>query len=474
MKVKLKQKNSKEKRTVYTVFYLFLALLVLTVGYLCYFLLFESYTVVNNTFNKRGEKLAAIVQRGSILTNDGTVVAETVVNEDKSETRVYPYGRMFSHVVGRMEKGLSGIEASQNIVLLTSNSNPLTKLLNNFVNQKNLGDNVVTTLDFKLQKTAYEALGEHKGVIVVMEPSTGRILALVSKPDYDPNSILSDWESLNENENAPLLNRATLGLYPPGSTFKTLTALAYFRQFGTTSGYEYDCNGEFTYQDMTIHCYNNRIHGQEDLFASYYNSCNSSFAQIATVLDRDFLKRVCNDFLFNQNISNNDMGINKSKFSLSTSSDMFTMLQIAIGQGQTQITPMQNALIAAAIANQGVMQAPYVIDRVEKSNGEVIKQYAPIKLATPVTKEEAALLGEMMRGTVTNGTGSKLITCSVSVAGKTGSADHKEGEKAHAWFVGFAPYESPKIVVSIVVESVGTGSEFAVPIAKKIFEAYFE
>lgn len=470
---KSRKTDQDNKREIFIVFYIFIGLFVCAAVYFTSYIMFESKTVVNSTYNKRTEVLAKRVIRGSILAKDGEVLAKTETLEDGTEQRVYPYDNLFSHVIGRMKKGATGVEASENITLLTSNTNSFEKILNDLVGQKSFGDNVVTTLDVNLQKVAYDALGNYRGAVVVMEPSTGRILAMVSKPDYNPNTLIEDWESLNSSEKAPLLNRVTQGLYPPGSTFKTLTALAYLREYGVDNTYEFTCKGEFKEANSVIHCYKNKAHGIEDIKASYYHSCNSSFANLATKIDPIMLKNVAEDFLFNQDLSI-AIGTSKSKCTITAETEMAVRMQTAIGQGQTQITPLMNAMITAAVANDGVMMSPYVVERVEQSNGEVVRKTKEKKLTTPMTSEEASYLADLMRSTVTDGTGSKLSSLSVKAAGKTGSADHKEGEKAHAWFVGFAPYENPEIVVSVVVESVGTGSEYAVPIAKEIFEAYFK
>ena len=173
----------------------------------------------------------------------------------------------------------------------------MEKLQNEFSGSKNIGDTVVTTLDADLQQAAYNALGDNKGAVVVMEADTGKILSMVSKPDYDPNYIVSDWSTLNtDEENSPLLNRATQGSYAPGSTFKIVTTLAFMRQNADYANYTYDCIGEITTGDTTIHCFGGTAHGYEDLRSSIANSCNSSFAHIGTLLDISgyrILRRPC-------------------------------------------------------------------------------------------------------------------------------------------------------------------------------------
>lgn len=468
------------KKPIFNIIYIFLGLFVLMMGYFTYFQIFRSNEVINSTYNKRQEVLAERVVRGRILSAEGDVLAQTVVDEEENETREYPYGEVFAHVVGRFSKGITGIEQAENIRLLTTNINSFEVMYADLRGVKSPGDNVVTTLNTKLQQIAYDALGNHRGAVVVMEPSTGKILAMVSKPSYDPNEIDQIWEELiAEDENSkdpesPLLNRATQYPYPPGSTFKLLTSLEFMRENITYKDYQYTCDGSIRYKDMTIHCYNNKSHGEEDLKLSFAKSCNTSFANIGKGLNVDSFYKLCEDFLFNKALPI-ALESKPSSFILQAgSSGEADAMQTAIGQGDTLITPLHNAMLAATVANGGAMMKPYVVDHIENAEGGTVKRYSPRMIGKPMTSTEAAYIGEMMRLVVTDGTGTKLKSLEVEAAGKTGSADHGEGEAAHAWFIGYAPYENPEIAVSVIVESVGTGSDYAVPIAKKLFEAYFK
>lgn len=462
-------------KSIFQIIYIFLGLFVLVMGYFTYFLMAKSNDVINSTYNRRQELLAERIIRGEILSADGDILARTVMDENGSEIREYPYQDLFVHVVGRYSRGIAGIEESENIRLLTSNINSAEKMYHDLIGEKSLGNNVVTTLNTELQQIAYDALGDHRGAVVVMEPDTGKILAMVSKPAYDPNVIDSQWDELvaDEETESPLLNRATQGLYPPGSTFKILTSLAYIRGNPSYLSYDYNCDGSIKFDDMVIHCYDNKAHGEVDLLQSFAKSCNTSFATIGKSLDLDQYYNLCENFLFNQNLP----------FTLTCSQSSFTLqkansstkeaMQTAIGQGKTLITPLHNALIAATVANGGIMMKPYIVDHIENANGSLVKKYIPKVYANLMTTGESNYIAKMMRKVVTDGTGKKLNDMKVKAAGKTGSAD-TEGKQAHAWFIGFAPYDNPEIVVSIIVENVGTGSDYAVPIAKKIFDAYFD
>ncbi len=466
------QKRERYNRSSVVFTYVFSFLLFGVIGYYSYFIITKGTTVINNSYNPRQDLLATQVTRGKILSADGNILAQTVTMDDGTEVRVYPYGSMFSHTVGRFLKGRSGIELSENFTLLTSNINGFEKLTNEFAGEKNPGDNVVTTLNTKLQQAAYDALGDYKGAVVVLEPSTGKILAMVSKPDYNPNTVSVDWENLVNSSNSVLLNRATQGLYPPGSTFKILTALEFMRENPDYDNYTYTCEGEGVFNHIAIHCAGNSVHGTESLLQSFKNSCNTSFANLGTSLNMDSFRAFCNSFLFNTTLPTS-FKTSASSFVLDGTTDLTDLPQTVIGLGKTTITPLHNALIAATIANGGVMMTPYFVDRVETADGDVVSKNRPQAYGSIISTNEAATITEFMKEVVNSGTGTKLNNMSVDVAGKTGSADYEIGKDSHAWFVGFAPADNPEIAISVIVESVGTGSAYAVPITKKVLEAYF-
>ncbi len=471
-----KEKNKKRKinSEIMNITYIFVGIFVIMLGYFTHFVAFKSKDVINNPYNKRQDLLSEHIVRGDILSADGKVLAYTKTDEEGLETRIYPYSNVFSHIVGRVNKGRTGLESSENFLLLTSNENGLKKIYTEIKGEKNKGDNVITTLNANLQEVAYNALGNNKGSVVVMEPSSGKILAMVSKPDYDPNKINVLWDDLvkDSEDNSALINRATQGVYPPGSIYKILTALQYMRENSNYEDYEYECTGKGVFNGVTISCYNNKVHGRVNLEQSFAKSCNTSFANIGTMLNMNSFKKLNESFLFNSALPTN-LIYNRSSFVLDGNSDIGEIPQTVIGQGKTGITPLHSALIVSAIANGGVMMKPYVVDRVENANNTVIKKYLPELYGTILKSEEATKLTSFMTEVVKNGTASALKNKPYEVAGKTGSAEHKKGKPAHAWFVGFAPATNPEIVVSVIVESVGTGSEYAVPIASKVFDAYF-
>ena len=205
-----------------------------------YFNVAVSEDFINSPYNTRQDTFSDRVIRGNIQSSDGEILATTNVYDDGTEVRSYPYANMFAHVVGYDSNGKSGLESEANFQLLSSHEFFLDQMKNEFLGRKNMGDTVVSSLSVNLQSAAYNALGDRRGAVMVMEPSTGRILAMVSKPDFDPNYLADNWDYLvNDETNSSLLNRATNGAYPPGSTFKIVTALDYFRKNGSLEGYTF-------------------------------------------------------------------------------------------------------------------------------------------------------------------------------------------------------------------------------------------
>lgn len=447
-------------------------------GYIVYFTVVRAGTFVNSPYNQRQDAFAKNVVRGSITDRNGNVLAETQVADDGTETRYYPYGSLFSHVVGYSDDqlGRTGLESVENFELLTSNAFFIEKIQNEFEGSKNQGDTVITTLDADLQQAASDALGSYKGAVVIMEADTGKILAMVSKPDYDPNDIASDWQTLNtDEENSPLLNRATGGSYAPGSVFKIVTTLAYMRQNSNYSDYSYNCSGSITEDGTTIPCAGGNIHGQEDLRSSFANSCNSSFANIGLQLDISGFRDTADDLLFNSPLPG-VLDYTKSSFVLDQDSPTSEIMMTAMGQGRTTVSPYHMALITQAIANGGTLMEPYLVDSVTNYTGTEVRRNVPKSYARLMTSDEASQLKEYMSAVVEEGTGSVLSGRSYTVAGKTGTAEYSsdDSDRTHSWFTGFTNVDNPELVITVITEgSDGSVGGRAVSIAGTILDSYY-
>lgn len=436
----------------------------------------DSQTVIANSANKRQDSFADKVVRGQILTSDDKVVAETKVSDSGEETRYYPYDNLFSHVVGYTQYGKSGLELEGNYYLLTSTANIFERVYKTLKEEKNIGDNVVTTLNYDIQKAAYDAMGSAQGAVVVMEPSTGKLLAMVSKPDYNANDMETVWEkaTAEDSTESMLVNRATQGLYAPGSTFKILTVLEYMRENSDYQSYSYTCESEGVFNSVSIHCAKQVSHGKVTLADTLAQSCNTSVANIGTTLDISKLNSLTETFLYNKDLPYNGI-YNKSSFKLTAKSDKSQIPQTVIGQGDTLITPLHNLLIISTIANGGVMMKPYLIDSIENYEGARVKKFTASSYGRIITADEATALTQMLEGVVNDGTASSYLGgLKYSVAGKTGTAEYGSDGNVNSWFIGFSNVENPDIAVSIVIEDADTVGIKAAQVARKVFDAYYK
>ena len=471
--------REKRKKSNYAIMAVSISVCALFLGLIFYFTTYSvshEEELINNSFNSRQQLLVEQNRRGSILSRNGDVLAQTVENESGKDVRVYPYGNLFSHTVGYTGNGKYGIESQANYDLLQAHITTTEKIQNDINGEKNPADNVITTLDTELQQAASDAMGMYKGAIVVTNPKTGEILAMVSKPDFDPETIAEKWDDyLNDTKSGVLLNRATQGLYPPGSTCKIVTTLEYIRENPDTyNSYGYTCKGRLTHGDDTISCYHGSVHNAVDLTKSFAKSCNTSFANIGLSFDRNSYKSTVEQLLFNSELPVKFL-YGKSNMSIDENTSDSDLMQNAIGQGKTLVSPFHLNLITQAVANGGILMKPYLISQVISADGEVIKSFSPEEYSEFMTPEESDVLKALMREVVVSGTGRKLNEASYTVAGKTGSAEFN-GVKSdsHAWFTGFAPVEDPEIAVTVIIEGAGSGGDYAVPMARRVLDAYFE
>ncbi len=471
-----KTTQRKNNREIMCVTWAFVLLFAAMTFYIAHYSVTHKQELINNSYNGRQKMLLAQNQRGSIYSADGDVLARTVTDAEGNDVREYPYGNLFSHVVGYASNGRLGVEAQANYYLINSNAPLSEKAALDIGGKKYPGDDVYTTLNVELQQVASTALGVYDGAIIVTEPSTGKILAMVSKPDFDPSQIETIWDDLVKDEDSSvLLNRVTQGLYPPGSTFKIITALEYMKENPDTyTGYQYQCNGSIKRGEDRIGCYHGSVHGSVGFTRSFAKSCNTSFANIGLSLDKSDFANTLDSLLFNQELPVSFLsGVSRIDVNEETSES--DMMQVSIGQGTTSITPLHLNMITCAIANQGILMKPYVVDHVQSSSGSKVKEFSASSYGKLIDPKEAGILKELMADVVEEGTASRLKGLSYTAAGKTGSAEYGtvKGD-SHAWFTGFAPVEDPKICVTIIIEGAGAGGDYAVPIAKRLFDAYFE
>lgn len=445
--------------------------------FIVYYNAAQAQDTINNSYNKRSSVLSESILRGSILSADGQTLAYSTQNADGTDTRTYPFGSTFAHVVGFADNGGLGLESSYNYYLLTSHTSLFSQVVNEFTGVKSAGDSIVTTLDVDLQTYIYNLLGNNEGAVVVMDPNTGDIFSMVSAPTFDPNTINDIWESIiSDPDNSVLYNRATQSAMTPGSTFKIFTLLEYYRENGgNVSDYSFDCSGSITYEGSTLSCNDGRAHGSEDIYSSFANSCNGSFANIGLSLNLTQFKENNEALLFNSELPL-DIAYSQSSYVLSEGDSSFMVMQTSIGQGQTTVTPIHLALVTAAIANEGVLMKPRLVSSVIREDGDTVREFEISEYASLLTADEAAFLKTAMRGVVETGTASIMSQSSYTAYGKTGTADVTSDENtnySHSWFTGFAEKDGNEIVVCVMIENSTAAGTTGAAVAKQIFDYYY-
>ena len=362
------------------------------------------------------------------------------------------------------------------------------------------GNNLFLTIDLDLQMTCETLLQGKEGAIVAMNPRNGQILAMVSHPSYDPSLFAGginhdDWETLIQNPFHPLQNRAIQGQYAPGSVFKVITAIASLEERVISPQEFLFCGGSYRFGNRTYRCWRKGGHGKINLHRAIVESCDVFFYQVGQRLGIDTLAKYAKAFGFGKATG---ISLNDEKPGLIPSSEWKKKvynepwykgetLSCAIGQGFILVTPLQLLNALSAIATEGILYLPQLVGRIERANGKLLKSYKPISIGKiPVSPENLMLIREALLGVVNEdrGTGRVARIKGVSVSGKTGTAqvislreDVKEEDtpyeyRDHAWFVAYAPMESPIISVAVLVEHGGHGASASAPIARKVIQKY--
>lgn len=453
--------NKRIIRILVVVSVMFLSL----VTYLLYFNMFRAEDVAGNPYNKRQWEDEKFVKRGSIYDCDGEVLAETVIDGD-TRIRKYPKGNLYSHIIGYHSKvyGKSQLEMKYDRELLGKGDISIS------FNEMRSGYDLNLTIDNDLQKYAYEKLAKRNGAIVALEPSTGKILAMVSYPDFNPSaqSLEDSWKYIVEREDSPLLSRATNGLYPPGSTYKIATASLAF-----SAGYSsktFNDEGVFELDGLKVENYGGKSYGEISLRDAFKYSSNAVFCSLGYELGAENVLTQAESFGINKEFET-DIPVSKSRIEYRKMHDADAAL-VSIGQGQLLMTPLQVAMMGAAVANGGKIMKPYLVDKITASSGVVIGSAKPQTLYQPISPVCADYLNDLMVDVVASGTGRSAAISGITVAGKTGTAEN-ETDRDHAWFVGYAPAENPQIVVAVLLENDGgAGGTNAAPIARSVISKY--
>jgi penicillin-binding protein A len=429
-------------------------------------------------------------ERGAILVGGDAVVESKSVKDQYKFLRVYEHPKLYSAVTGyfTLNQGSTGVEGALNDELSgTSSSQFFDKLKGVVSGQDPKGASVELTIDKKAQKAAYKALKGLKGSVVAIEPSTGRILAMVSRPSYNPNrlsghstvKVLKAYNSLINNTDDPLVNDAIGGdENPPGSTFKMITASAALEsgKFTAKSKVKNPSTLTLSGTSTTI----NNAEGEScggtkkvTMAFAFQDSCNIPFAEIGLRVGAARLRAMAKAYGFGATL---DIPQKTTASIFPDTLDASQTQLSSFGQYEVRATPLQMAMVTSAIANDGVEMTPNLVDRVVAANLSTISKFTPTQYSQPISSTTAETLTQMMTSVVEAGTGTNARIDGVTVAGKTGTAENGDGPYS-LWFTGFAPADDPQVAVAVVVEDggglgqSGTGNSVAAPIAKKVIEA---
>ena len=418
--------------------------------------------------------------RGSIVTADSTVLAESVAEGDIYRRR-YPQGSLASHAVGYYSTtyGRAGIESSMNDALTGQRVfRSFRDAIEAAAGLPVAGNDVWLTIDSRVQRAAEEALGERRGAIVALDPATGKVLAMASSPAYDPGTVDDAWDQLSGGEAAPLYNRATQSLYPPGSTFKIVTLTGAIGAGVATPETVYPGPGRLEIGGAPVTNYGGGSYADVDLRSATMRSINTVFAQLAVDLGASELVAQSNRFGFG---TEPPIEVPARTSLMPVPGEMTEWETAWAGVGQPvgehesppgpQVTALQMALVASGIANDGLVMRPHLVDRITDRAGRVITSTEPRRWSNATDPATAATVSDIMVDTVRSGTGTRAQIPGVAVAGKTGTAETGRGLDAHAWFIAFAPAEDPRIAIAVILEGAGTGGREAAPAARQVIEA---
>lgn len=450
--------------------FLFSFVFLIIISSFVYFWVFKSEYYANHELNKRQFEYNSKYIRGKILDRN----SEILVYTDENQKRIYNYGEAFFHPIGYLSNkyGSAGIEKYLNDYLKKPNG-----FMINFKeffksNPKFLGNDIKLTLHKDIQKYAYNSLGNNKGSIVVMNPKTGEIYALVSKPSINPNNIDILWDQVSNSKDAPFYNRATNALYAPGSTFKILTSSASIEKNRDVVNREFIDEGYIAFNKWEkLSNQNQKVYGNLNLEKAFVKSSNVVFGNIALELGNDFLKKYVERFYFNKKLSIEGLDISTSKFPPLYSNEIGLIAQSGIGQGKVLVTPIGMAMVASAISNKGILKKPYIVSQVLDYNSYIVKKNNSYMISKTMKTQTADILKKYMRKVVIENLSNIKEFSYIDAAGKTGTSDHKKNGVdgiPHSWFVGFAPYDNPTVAIAVIIEEGGQGSGIASNIAAKV------
>ena len=447
-----------------------LGLFVVLVVYLSYLQVVKGPALAASPYNRRFQEYESQVRRGTIYDVKGVALARTEFSGGKKGSRVYPRGADMAHLVGYISDryGRAGLESAFDGNLLgMEGADKIKNLINKLLGKDQAGGDIALTVDSSLQKLAMDLLGSRRGAVVLLDPRTGAVRVMASSPSYDPNHLDENWSRLVKDEASPLMNRAAQGAYPPGSTFKVVTAAGALAANPDLASKTFDCQGYLMVDGYKLT--DLAVHGEVNLTKALAVSCNTTFAQLGLNLGADGFYRTVKAFGLEQDPA---LEIPVRPGTMAPPGKMIPteLASSAIGQGKVLVSPLHMALVAAAIANKGVMMRPYLVETVKDSLGETTQRAAAHPWLNAITPEISGVIREGMVDAVRYGTARAAAVSGMQVAGKTGSAENARGQ-THAWFIGFAPSDQPRLAIAVILENAGMGGSVAAPVAGSLLEA---
>jgi peptidoglycan glycosyltransferase len=464
------------------IFFIILSLALLL--NLSYLQVFGQKSLEENPANTRRLIREYSIARGNIVTSDGQIAAQSNQSAGAYEyVRSYPQGDLLSQLVGydSPQFGRSGLEQQYNDYLL--GKEPSRGWVDEMTKDVNKGYDLRLTIDSTVQAAAARGLGARKGAVVAIDPRDGSVLACYSWPTFNPNLLVSQevnpdgtlkadaqMKAYSRDPSSPMLNRATMGLYTPGSSFKVVTAAAAL-QAGMGTDTAYDCPGIWPVGHSTVRNYGDppRDFGTIDMDTALTYSVNTYFAQLAYNMGSQNLVDTAQAFGMNQPIPLDYPSVEEASIPQPGDMSAIDLAWSGAGQAAVLLTPLQLALIGCAIGDGGAIMKPHLMKDI-RNGDQILERFESQVWRTAISAETARSVLSMMVHVVEKGTGAGAAIDGVTVAGKTGTAQ-VQGNSYHAWFLGIAPAESPRVVVAVVVENGGEGGAVAAPIARQVMQA---
>jgi peptidoglycan glycosyltransferase len=462
-------------------FVVVVVLFAVLVGFTSRWTVFEANALRDNPKNRRELLEEQKIRRGLIRAGDGTVLARSLKQPDDSYVRTYPPGRLFSHAVGYsfVRQGRAGLERFYDDDLSGRNSE-LGSLLDRLSGSQQEGDNLVTSLDPAAQRVALQQLGGRKGAVVALDPRTGAIRVMASVPGYDPNTVKDQqqFSALNRDKDAPLLNRNTQAGYPPGSTFKVVTAIAAIDSGRYTPDSRINGRNGKRISGVPLNNDQGESFGDITLTEALTHSVNTVFGEVGEKVGKATMKKYMDRLGFGAPVEVDlprderaASGERQRGRIIPATNGAVDVGRMAIGQDKLTVTPLQMTMVASAVANGGKLMKPHLGDRIVDRDGRTVDRIQPEEMSQVMSADTASKVGAMMDQVVKEGTGTAAALEGIDVAGKTGTAEVDHGCPNQLWFIAFAPAQDPRVAIAATVEcGTGFGGTVAAPIAKAVMQ----